>query len=141
MGVSNTPTAAGAGVVENWGVFLMRFEARELKPYAEPVASSDLQVGAIYFSVQFVDDQMLIPELDPLVFIGRDLSPGDHGTLYFQDAGSYRQGIKFESTETEDAAFYAQGESEINHIFDYERALDLLLTCSIRRNKRRGGDT
>lgn len=119
----------------------MRFEARELKPYAEPVASKDLLVEAIYFSVQFVDDEMLIPELEPLVFIGRDLSPGDHGTLDFQDAGSYRQGIRFESNETEDAAFFAQGENAINHIFEYERALDLLLTCSIRRNKRRRGAT
>ena len=113
----------------------MRFEARELKSYAEPVASSDLTVGAIYFSVQFVDGEMLIPQVEPLVFIGRDLEAGDQATLYFQDAGSYRQGIRFDSSENDDAAFYAQGEHEINHIFEYEQALDLLLTCSMRRKK------
>jgi hypothetical protein len=118
----------------------MRFEARELKPYDDPVVSSELKVGMIYFSVQFVDDEMLIPELDPLVFIGRDLTPDDQGMLYFQDAGSYRRGIRFESNQTEDAAFYAQREDEINHIFPYERALDLLLTCSMRRKKGHGGN-
>ena len=119
----------------------MRFEGRELKSYAEPMASSALRVGAIYFSVQFIDEEMLIPELEPLVFVGRDLAPDDRGTLYFQDAGSYRQGIRFESAETDDAAFYAQGEDEINHIFEYEQALDLLLACSMRRKNRHGGST
>jgi hypothetical protein len=39
----------------------MRFEARELKSYAEPVTASQLREGEIYFSVQFADESMLIP--------------------------------------------------------------------------------
>jgi hypothetical protein len=117
----------------------MRFEARELKPYAEPVVPADLKVGAAYFSVQFVDDELLIPMLEPLVFIGKDLIPDDHGTLYFQDAGSYQEGIRFESSQGEDAVFYGQGEDEIGHVFQYEQALDLLLMCSLRRKRQHGG--
>jgi len=116
----------------------MRFEARELKPYAEPISAGDLQVGAIYFSVQFADDDMLIPIVEPLVFIGRHLTRDDQGSVYFQDAGSYREGIRFESPETGAAVFYAQAEHEINHVFEYERALDLLLACSLRRKKAHG---
>jgi len=33
----------------------MRFEARELKPYAEPVSASDLKEGAVYFFVNFAE--------------------------------------------------------------------------------------
>ena len=75
----------------------MRFEERELKPYAEPVVSDDLRVGSIYFYVQFVDDEMLIPVVEPLVFVGTDLTADDQGTFYFQDVESYRQGVRFES--------------------------------------------
>jgi hypothetical protein len=38
---------------------------------------------------------MLVPELDPLVFIGRNLEPGDSERLYFQDAASYTSGIRY----------------------------------------------
>lgn len=111
----------------------MLFEARQVKPYGEPVSPTDLEIGATYFMVQFVDDDMLIPTLEPVVFIGRDLMPDDQDTLYFQDAASYRGGIRFGSVETDSAVLYRQKSNEINHIFEYERALDLLLGCSLRR--------
>lgn len=62
--------------------------------------------------------------------------PEDNGTLYFQDAKSHGDGIRFESAWPPNATFYAQGEHEIQRIFEYERALDCLLVCSIRRSKR-----
>ena len=49
---------------------IIRFEARDLKPYGEYVKSSSLVEGKTYFAVHFLDDQMLVPELDPVVFIG-----------------------------------------------------------------------
>ena len=39
----------------------MRFEARELKPFAEPVSPEELRSGETYFAVLFVDDHGLIP--------------------------------------------------------------------------------
>jgi hypothetical protein len=83
----------------------MHFEARELKSHAEPVSPAELQVGATYFSIQFVDSEMMIPELEALVFIGRELVPDHEASLYFQDAESYGKGIRFESVETGDAVF------------------------------------
>jgi hypothetical protein len=36
----------------------MYFEGRELKEYAEPVSANELSEGKIYFSVNYVDDDM-----------------------------------------------------------------------------------
>jgi hypothetical protein len=39
----------------------MRFEARELKPFAERVSPEELRSGETYFTLLFVDDHGLIP--------------------------------------------------------------------------------
>ena len=49
----------------------MRFEELELKPYAEPVPPEELKNSETYFAVLFLDDDGLVPTLEPLVFIGR----------------------------------------------------------------------
>jgi hypothetical protein len=110
---------------------ILRFEARDLKPYGEYVQPSDLVEGKTYFAVRFLDDRMLVPELNPLVFIGRNLEPGDSGRLYFQDADSYLSGVRFVDG----------GKGEIHvveenapSVFEFERALDVLLRCSLRRH-------
>lgn len=63
----------------------MRFEARELKPHAEPVLAEELREGQIYFSLQYADEELLVPILLPLVFIGRNLAESDVDLLYFQN--------------------------------------------------------
>jgi len=112
----------------------MHFEGREIKPYSAPVESGSLQEGQIYFSVTFVDEDMLIPELLPLVFIGSEV--GDEGAdeYFFQDAESYRAGIRIESAQdTDQVDLFCCGESGLNSVFEFERALDVLLRCSLRR--------
>lgn len=69
----------------------MRFEARDLKPYAEPLAVSDLKKGEIYYSVRYIDDEMLVPVMNTLVFVGADLDPDDPGKLYFHDVDSCKK--------------------------------------------------
>ena len=71
----------------------MYFEGRELSASAEPVSSTELQPGEIYFAVNFVDNEMLIPIMETLVFIGRNLEPGDIGKIYFQGIESHREGV------------------------------------------------
>jgi hypothetical protein len=115
----------------------MRFEARELKPHAEPVTASALITGEVYFSVQFVDREGLIPIMETLVFVGRNLDPDDTvgERLYFQDVESYRKGIRCDSSDAENAIFYAQ--SQVNHILEYDHALDELLECFLRGARRK----
>ena len=111
----------------------MRFEERELKPYAEPVVESQLKEGEIYFSVIFLDDEMLIPVMEPRVFVGRKQESGDDGKLYFQDIESYRRGVRFDSLEGDEEATFQTGAGRF--MFEYEHALDVLMACSLRRRK------
>jgi hypothetical protein len=104
----------------------------------ESISSHELKIGEVYFSVQFVDDDLLIPILEPLVFIGRELMLDDAGIVYFQDAESYRDGVRFESSSSDDISFVAQNENEVKHIFNYDDALEVLEACARRRKKRRG---
>jgi hypothetical protein len=79
----------------SFGIDPVYFEGRELKEYAEPVLANELREGEIYFSVNYVDDDMLIPVMETVVFIGRNLEPGDVGQVYFQDVESHREGVRY----------------------------------------------
>src|SRR5262245_19860284 len=114
----------------------MRFEERELKPYAEPISTTELKEGKVYFSLNFADRDMLIPFLEPLVFIGRNLNSDDVETvLYFQNCESYLNGVRFQSATTQDLemSFQCGTENQMRHIFEYEHALDGLMLCALRR--------
>lgn len=116
----------------------MRFE-RELKAYAEPVSSAKLKEGLVYFFVNFVDDELLIPTMEPVVFVGRNFEPGDIGRVYFQDIHSYRDGVRYDLPETMNeestSEFHTGSEDELDHVFEYEQALDVLIDCSLRRRR------
>lgn len=112
----------------------MYFPARELKPYADPVSTNELLEGSIYFSLTFVDDDMLIPTMEPFVFVGRNLKAGDLERVYFQDLDSYRRGVRHETAAGEEHAVFLEGsENELGHFFLFESALDVLMACALRR--------
>jgi len=110
----------------------MRFEERELKEYAEPVLPDQLQEGKVYFSLIFLDESGLVPNLEPRVFVGSKAEP-EGNKLYFQDFASYRRGIRFESPNADEEATFVTGAGR--YIFEYERALDVLMACALRRRK------
>lgn len=117
----------------------MRFEERELKPFATIVLARDLKEGAAYFATQHLDDKMLLPIMRPVVFIGKNLEPGDVGRVYFQDAESYRSGSRRDPSDTDtDALFESFPETktgEVSAIYEYEDVLDELMRCALRRRK------
>jgi hypothetical protein len=114
----------------------MYFEGRELKPYGEPVKTADLIVGEVYFRVSYIDQDIVIPELLPLVFIGRDLSP-EHQGLCFQDAESFLAGQRWDDgrDDADSAGGWIETETEgtYSSVYEFDKALDLLLACSLRR--------
>jgi hypothetical protein len=117
----------------------MRFEERDLKPYAQPVTAKVLEQGRVYFSVQFADDDMLIPIMETWVFAGRKLDPKDaENHLYFQDVESYLQGIRYGTANDENATFQIALQENTKHFFEYEYALEELLKCSLRRRRTAG---
>jgi len=61
----------------------------------EAVKAGDQVVGRVYFRVSVLDEDAVIPELVPLVFIGRNLDADEPG-LYFQDVDSYLTGERYE---------------------------------------------
>jgi hypothetical protein len=114
----------------------MFFAARELTPYAESVSADHLRQGSVYFSVHYVDDKLLIPLMDTLVFIGKDLESGDSGQVYFQDVESYRSGVRYgQAAEGVAAQFFSGSENEVGHLFEYQQALEELMRCSLRRQE------
>ena len=115
----------------------MRFEARELKPYIETVQREHLLEGELYFSVSYVDDEMVKPILLSLVFIGRNLEPGDQDHYYFQDLESYAAGVRYATASEEAPATFHTGDI-VKSIQLYDQALDELLRCSLRRSRAAG---
>jgi hypothetical protein len=110
----------------------VRFEERELKEYSEPVLPDQLQEGKVYFAVIFLDEKGFVPSMEPRVFVGVKKEPeGDK--LYFQDFASFQRGIRFESPNADEDASFITGAGR--SIFEYERALEVLMACSLRRRK------
>lgn len=99
--------------------FLMFFEERELRPYAEPVTPDELQPSSVYFSVSYAPESMIIPFMETLRFVGRNLSVGDKGVAYFEDV--------------KDADPFGREEDQLKATFEFEKALNGLLWCSLRR--------
>lgn len=112
-----------------------RFE-RELKSYAEPIRADELHEGSIYFFVNFVDEEMVVPTMGTMVYIGENLEPGDVNQVYFQDIDSYNRGVRYASNGDGDYALIESGsKNELGHVFDFEHALDVLLRCALRRKE------
>jgi hypothetical protein len=78
------------------------FPGRDVPPYMQPVPQDQLLAGQGYFSVGFLDEAMLVPHLEPLVFLGKDLfEDTDAAGFYFQDGASYLAGVRYDSDERE----------------------------------------
>ena len=114
----------------------MKFEerdlTREVKGYAEPVLPEHLRDGEVYFALVFLDKDSLVPTMEPRVFVGMK-AESDGNKLYFQDFGSYQRGIRFESPNADEEASFIAGAGRF--IFEYERVLDVLMACALRRRK------
>ncbi len=128
----------------------LRFPEREIPRYAVRVEPSELVVGQVYFRLSYLDEAMSVPELVPLVFIGRDLEPESNGShrSFFQDAASYLSGVRWGDAspeivgQTEEERFEGWlqrghfetvAETDGGGVLLFERALDLLLLCSLER--------
>jgi|1185.fasta_scaffold1020535_1 hypothetical protein len=111
------------------------FPTRELQPGAEPVDLQHLKVGAYYFAVQYIDEDLCVPTVETLVYLGRGLQPGDEGLLYFQNADSYSGKPFRPGMNALRANVYAQPEDQVNHIFDFEHGLEELMRCLVRRKR------
>jgi hypothetical protein len=122
------------------------FPERSIARYAKYVDPEKLEIGRSYFRLQYIGDELQLPELVPLIFIGKDLDPSeDVSRLYFQDASSYSIGVRWgdppaacdgETEEERFQQFLARGHFETYEasqlsVLDFESALNLLLLYSL----------
>ena len=114
----------------------MHFLARELPPYSEPVSADRLRDSAVYFSVTYADAEMHLPTVETLVFIGRNLESSEKDRLFFQDIDSHRKGIRYNSRSiSKHATFFVCSPEELGAVFEFEKALEELMRCYIRRRQ------
>ena len=99
----------------------IRFEGRELPIYAEPISGDELKEGTVYCFVNFADQEMLIPTMETVVYVGEDLEQGDVDQVYFQDIDSFNRGIQYETeNDGNHAVFLCGSRSELGHVFTFE---------------------
>ena len=109
---------------------------RAFEGTVRPAASDIVYPGGLkYFDVE----ELLIPVMETWIFIGENIEDGDVDTLYFQDVESYREGVRYNAANaSEEGLFQTCSAKKPNHFFTFERALDLLMDCSLRRRTKVG---
>jgi hypothetical protein len=120
---------------DNSRTYARVFPATELPPYGEPVLPDEMEAGSVYFALQYLDPDLLVPCLYPLIFLGRDLDGANRNMRFFQEFDSYRAGIRYSGRAEDSAYFQAYGPDEGKHIFDYEHALRSLMRCALVRRE------
>jgi hypothetical protein len=106
----------------------VHFPAMDLPPYAEPINDATLRIGNVYFWLNYFDEDLLLPDFRPVVFIARN----EDGTTYFQDVPSYEAGIRLETATDENACIEACAAGSTQHIFDGEKVIRELMKWSLR---------
>jgi hypothetical protein len=101
--------------------------------FAVPVTADNLRSGEVYFSVSYVDEDLLIPVVETFVFLGRDFYKEDVDSLFFQRAESYFAG----GPRGHDAdGLLAAAPEELNNMFELSGAVDALARCAERWKRR-----
>lgn len=114
----------------------MQVEWKDIGRAIKHVSVTDLIVGHVYFVVRYHGSELLVPELAPVVFIGKDLAQGDQGFLYFQDFASYSGGERFGDGNPESVVVCERfSEAQGASVCSYESAVDELLRCLLRRKE------
>lgn len=111
----------------------MYFEGRKLTSYSQPVSPDKLVVGKVYYLLGFMDHKAVL--FEAYQFIGRNLETEDQDRLYFQTYASYKQGLRWSTSSTDDdmREFLCQPQDELGMIFEFEHALNELLKFSLRK--------
>ena len=101
------------------------------------ITASQLAIGELYFVVSYLDDECLLPVVDSLIFLGRNIDGEDENELCFQDAESYEQGNVYPDTTSSDVKVVVTGLEPPPNLFGLDGALDELARCLERRKAKR----
>lgn len=102
---------------------------------AEPVVFAELATGAVYFLLNFFDDEMLVPDLRTVVYIGIDVDGETNSKVYFQDYESFIDIGPFPDSREGSVAVVRFASDKITCVFELDKAIDILADCQMRRAK------
>jgi hypothetical protein len=101
------------------------------------VDASRLVVGRMYLAISYLDDDCLVPVVESLVFLGRNVDGEDEHALYFQDAESHREHGAFPNVQGGDARIVVTGPTPPPNLFELDGAVDELSRCAERTRRTR----
>ncbi|NOT71745.1 MAG: hypothetical protein HOP09_10855 [Hyphomicrobium sp.] len=116
----------------------LHFPGRQLNTFATSVDKERLVVGEAYFTVVFFDEDMTIPKMETIIYLGQSSIDqiakkkkllAIEGELYvFREIENHRCGI-----DKNDIAFE---QAELAGVYEFEAAIDVLLRCALCRTTR-----
>ncbi len=114
-----------------------KYPARELNDFAVFVPVKKLKRNRIYYSIHFQDENMTIPIVHSLYFVGLNVRQGSRSAR-FQDEFSYSIGVRkkakygigphFES-------FPIGDDGSVSAVCEFDEMLTSLLRCDLNRRK------
>ncbi|UOD27742.1 hypothetical protein INH39_19815 [Massilia violaceinigra] len=103
--------------------------------YAEPIEVFELRQGDLYFMLNYFDEDLLIPELQTLVFLGREVTGENVSLLYFQDIESYTIRGPYPNFTDGPGDIFHCTDDQLGCIFRLDKAVSALQNCVKRREK------
>ena len=82
------------------------------------------------------DDEMLIPEIKTLVYLGKNIENDKIGSYYFQDYESYKQIGAFPQNRQGCGEVFALPEKGLVNIRDLTGVIEFLRRCAERNDRR-----
>ncbi|MBS0244427.1 MAG: hypothetical protein JSS20_19830 [Proteobacteria bacterium] len=115
------------------------FPQRTIPDHAVSVEAKSLVPGLTYFVANFIDPDMLIPELKALTFVGKGANGFKKHQFVFQDAESFRREAIADDPPCvgDPVAMYVCSAKGLASIYEFDAALDVLLGSALRRWERR----
>jgi hypothetical protein len=98
--------------------------------------SDQFIVGEVYFRVTYPGSSLNYPQIESLVFVGKNLSDEDtEDTWYFQFADSYAKSGSILAGSGGDRRVVCVNEAELPEMFNEEQLLEKLKAARRRRSK------
>jgi hypothetical protein len=94
----------------------------------------ELEVGAVYFSLKYADKFLAYPEVESLVYVGKNLSDEDEvDTWYFEFLASFREGLGTPQRDSRERLVRCVRARDLSEILDVSSLAAALKEADQRR--------
>lgn len=102
------------------------------RPPIRPVSVADLKKGNVYISVSYLDEQLLVPIVETLIFLDVDIFREGCDLLFFQHAESFFERGEFVPGASDREELLVAEPDGLNNIFTVPNGSDALTLCAGR---------